>query len=100
MKMTSMLSIEKIIILVSAFGVGLALGTFYFAALWRTVQRLPDARHPLRLMIGSFVFRLAVILIGFNLVMAGHWERMAAALAGFILIRLVLTRYWGLEKAS
>ena len=94
------LNSENIIILVLAFGAGLILGTFYFTALWRTVKRLPEAMHPLRLMIGSFVLRMAIVLPGLYLVMSGHWERLAAALAGFILARLVITRRLGLERTS
>jgi F1F0 ATPase subunit 2 len=70
----------------------LVLGAFYFIALWRTVRKLPDTPRPLRLMLGSFVVRIAVVLPGFYFVMSGHWERLVMALIGFIVARKVLTR--------
>ena len=67
--------------LVAAFTAGTALGAFYFTALWHTVRQLPTAKSPARLMIGSFIIRMVVVLIGFYLVMGeGHWERLAAAM--------------------
>ena len=61
------------------------LGAFYFIALWRTVQQLAGyATSPARLMLGSFVLRMAVVLAGFYFVMGGeHWERLAVAHDGF-----------------
>ncbi|HDP24111.1 MAG TPA: ATP synthase subunit I [Deltaproteobacteria bacterium] len=76
-----------------AFCAGLGLGVFYFLGLWWTIQRLPDARSPGLLMLKSTVLRLAVVLPCFYLVMSGRWERMAFCLLGFILARMVLTRW-------
>lgn len=86
--------------LIAAFTAGLALGGFYFTALWHTVRQLPSAKSPARLMIGSFITRMAVILTGFYLVMgAGHWERLAASMLGFIVIRKILTYRLGPQNA-
>ena len=83
-------------LLSGAFAAGLVLGAFYFISLWRTVKRLPDTPRPLRLMLGSFVVRMAVLLPGFYFVMSGqHWERLIMALIGFILMRKLLTRHFG-----
>jgi F1F0 ATPase subunit 2 len=46
-------------------------------------------------MLGSFVVRLLVTLCGMYLVMDGKWERLLACLAGFLLMRIVLTRLLG-----
>ncbi|MGV8057519.1 MAG: ATP synthase subunit I [Smithellaceae bacterium] len=89
------MSIKTFVILSGAFTAGLILGAFYFIALWRTVRKLPDTPSPLRLMLGSFVVRMAVVLPGFYFVMSGHWERLALALAGFILMRRIITRKYG-----
>jgi F1F0 ATPase subunit 2 len=89
------LNITAIVILVLAFAAGLILGGFYFIALWRTVRKLPDTSRPLRLMLGSFVVRMAIVLPGFYFVMGGHWERLLVALAGFILMRKILTHRFG-----
>ncbi len=89
--MNNELNIVTVALLSGAFAAGLVLGAFNFIALWRTVKRLPDAPHPLRLMLGSFVVRMAVVLPGFYFVMSGHWERLVIALIGFILMRQLLT---------
>jgi F1F0 ATPase subunit 2 len=94
--MMSELNMIKVIILSLAFVSGLVLGAFYFIALWRTVKRLSETTHPARLMLGSFVVRLAVVLTGFYFVMSGHWERLAMALMGFILMKVILTRRVGI----
>lgn len=88
-----------IIILCLAFAAGLFLGAFYFIALWRTVNRLPGTSHALRLMIASFAVRMVVVLTAFYFIMGGHWERLAMALTGFILMRMFLTRRLGKNKA-
>ena len=83
-------------LLSAAFVAGLFLGAFYFIALWRTVKRLPDAPSPLRLMLGSFFVRMAVLLPGFYFVISGgHWGRLIMALIGFVLMRKLLTRHFG-----
>ena len=93
--MNNELNIVTVAFLFGAFAVGLVLGAFYFIALWRTVRKLPDTPRPLRLMLGSFVVRIAVVLPGFYFVMSGHWERLVMALIGFIVARKVLTRRYG-----
>lgn len=94
------LSIITVLILSGAFTAGLLLGAFYFIALWRTVRKLPDTPKPLRLMLGSFLVRMAVVLPGFYFVMSGHWERLVLALAGFILMRRILTRRLGTDMPA
>jgi F1F0 ATPase subunit 2 len=96
--MMNELNIITVVILFLAFAAGLALGAFYFITLWRTVKRLPDTPCPLRLMLGSFVLRMAVALPGFYFVMGGKWQRLATALMGFILMRMILTRRLGTDK--
>lgn len=80
------------LILAAAFLAGMALGLFYFEALWLTVRRLSENPRPQLLMFESLIVRLAVALAGFSLVMAGSWERLAACLAGFFVMRAVISR--------
>ena len=91
--------IVKIIVLVLAFGAGLALGAFYFILLWRSVRKLPEAKSPARMMLGSFVLRMAVVLPGFYFIMNGHWERLVTAFIGFIIMRKILMLRLGQQKA-
>lgn len=81
--------------LVLAFAAGIALGTFYFLNLWKTVQRISEPSGPGLFMVRNFVFRLAVVLPGFYLVMAGHWERLLMAMLGFVIMREILVRRIG-----
>jgi F1F0 ATPase subunit 2 len=50
-------------------------------------------------MITGYFIRTGVVLAGFYIIMSGSWERMVAALAGFILVREVMKRVFGAEKA-
>lgn len=81
--------------LVIAFPAGLALGAFYFLSLWKTLQKIPDASNPGMVMLRNYAFRTSVVLIGFYLIMDGHWERIAVALFGFVIMREILTRRLG-----
>jgi F1F0 ATPase subunit 2 len=75
--------------LIIPFAGGLLLSGVYFAALWLTVRRLPQARNPLLLLGISFLLRTAVLLGGFYCLMQGRWERLVACLAGFFIVRTV-----------
>jgi len=74
---------------------GIALGLFFFGGLRLTVHWLESSPRPLVLALASFVLRLVVATAGFFVVGSGRWERYAAALAGFVAIRIVLLRLWG-----
>ena len=93
------LDATKIFLLIAAFAAGLALGAFYFITLWHTVQCLPASQSPARLMLVSFGLRMAVVMAGFYLIMGGeHWEKLAAAMLGFIIMRKILTYLLGPQK--
>jgi F1F0 ATPase subunit 2 len=95
-------SLDKttLLFLIAAFTAGLALGALYFIALWQTVQRLPAANSPARLMLVSFVLRMAVVMSGFYFIMGEqHWERLTSAMLGFIIIRKILTYRLGPQNA-
>ncbi len=81
--------------IVLAFTAGILLGIFYFGFLWLVVKKLPESRHPVLLVIGSFVLRLSVTLLGFYLVFGGSWQRILACLIGFIVARTYLIRTLG-----
>lgn len=81
---------SSFVALLLAWAAGMGLGLFYFGGLWLTVRQLPTRRHPVPLFLGSFVARTTVVVAGFYFVMGGHWERMLACLAGFIMVRQLL----------
>jgi F1F0 ATPase subunit 2 len=75
-----------------AFAAGLGLGLWYFGGLWWTVQQLGRARRPALWLIGSFVVRAGVSLVGFYLVLGGGADRLMVCLLGFFVARTVLVR--------
>lgn len=79
---------------IALFG-GFVLGLFYFYSLWITVRQLPVTAYPIPLTLGSFIARLAITLLGFYLLMNGHWQRGLIALVGFTIARTILTRIKG-----
>jgi F1F0 ATPase subunit 2 len=72
---------------------GVALGLFFFGGLWWTVRKGTTAANPALWFLGSFLLRTCVALGGFYAVGAGDWRRLLAALVGFVLARLLLTRF-------
>jgi F1F0 ATPase subunit 2 len=83
-----------ILILIAAFLAGMALGGFYFWNVWRSVRKLAEEPQAHSLLLG-YLFRLGVAMAGFFLIMGGQWERLSAALAGFLVARAILVRRWG-----
>ncbi len=73
---------------------GMVLGLFYFGGLWLTVKRLPFAARPALLTLCSYLIRLGVTFAGFYVLAAGSWERLLAVLCGFMVMRIVLVRFW------
>ena len=81
--------------LLTSLTAGMILGIVYFRGLWQTVLRLPDFRRPAWSMSWSFVARVGIVMSGFYFIMDGHLERLAMAMAGFILVRQTLVRRLG-----
>jgi F1F0 ATPase subunit 2 len=81
--------------LILAFLAGLALGVFFSLNLWSSVKKMTDEQTPWHVLFMNFVLRIGVVGAGFYIVMDGHWERMMAALAGFVLMREILVRKLG-----
>jgi F1F0 ATPase subunit 2 len=76
------------------FFAGGLLAVFYFWGLWLTVQRLTDVKKPYLFMLASHAVRLGALMTGLYLLMAGHWEQLIYALAGFLAMRTLLLRRW------
>lgn len=78
---------------------GGGLSLLYFGGLWLTVQRAVDeASRPTLFLLGSFVGRTALVLLGFYLVivfMGDQWLLLVACVVGFIAGRTILVRRWG-----
>jgi F1F0 ATPase subunit 2 len=76
-----------------ALAAGVALGAFYFGGLWWTVVRGVAARQPALWFFASLLLRIAVAMLGFYLVAHGSWERLLVCLIGFVIARLIVTRF-------
>lgn len=71
---------------------GVLLGGFFFGGLWYTIQKGLTAKYPALWFLGSILVRTTVVLAGFYFVSGGQWQRMVAALIGFIVARFVVMR--------
>ncbi|MGJ3252272.1 MAG: ATP synthase subunit I [Elainellaceae cyanobacterium] len=80
---------------IAALPAGFLLGLFYFCSLWITVRQLPSTQLPIRLFVGSFLGRTVITILGFYIIMSGHWERALVGLLGFLLARMILIDRWG-----
>ena len=69
-------------------GVGAALGGLYLGALWLTVTRLVGMRRPGAVLAVSAVLRIAVLLAALALLTGLDGRRLAACLAGLLVVRL------------
>ncbi len=72
---------------------GSTLGLIFFGGLWWTVRKGMTADNPALWFFGSAVIRMSIALTGFYFVMAGDWHRLLAALVGFVIVRMILTRF-------
>ncbi len=86
---------KDVLVLLASLAAGLILGIIYFRGLWQTVVRLPDFRRPVWSVTWSFVARVGIVMTGFFFIMQGHLERLAVAMAGFLLARQILVRRLG-----
>ena len=91
---------SPVLLLVLSFFGGALLGAFYFNNLWNTVKKVTDEGKQGMFLLTGYFLRTGVVLAGFYLIMSGRWERVVAALAGFILIREIMKRVIGGQKAA
>lgn len=75
-----------------AFLAGGPLGAIFFGGLWWTIRKGISSNRPARWFLASLLLRMGVVLTGFYFVAAGHWERLAACLVGFLVARIIVTR--------
>ncbi len=83
---------NETLILMLAGAAGVGLGAIFFGGLWWTVRRGVSSPQPALWFLGSALLRLALTLTGFYFISGGQWQRLVAALVGFIAARLLVTR--------
>lgn len=79
-------------LLIQAWATGVALGVMYFGGLWLTVRGLMGGKSPARWVLGSFLARNGVAVVGFYMVAGDNWRRLLSSLVGFIVARYLLIR--------
>ena len=77
---------------------GFVLGILFFGGLWWTVQKVLSSRRPTLWLLGSLVLRTTVVLAGLYVVAGDDWQRLLLCLSGFLIARVIITRYTGLQK--
>ncbi len=91
---------NPVLLLLISFLGGTLLGVFYFNSLWKTVKKLTGEGKQGMFMITGYFIRTGIVFAGFYIIMSGRWERIVAALAGFILAREIMKRVFGTAKAA
>lgn len=82
---------HEAIVLVLAGAAGGVLGMIYFGGLWWTVGKVVASEQPASWLFASLMLRVAIALVGFYFVAAGHWQRLMACLIGFVFARVFVT---------
>ena len=75
-----------------AWVAGLMLGAFFFGGLWWTVRRGVSSHRPALWFLLSSLLRTGLLLVGLFFVAGHHWERLVAALLGFVIARFIVMR--------
>lgn len=81
--------------LIPALITGSLIGIIFFGGLWWTVNKGMTSRYAALWFTGSLVVRLSVTLAGFYWVGHDDWQRLLACLVGFVIARVVVTRWAG-----
>jgi F1F0 ATPase subunit 2 len=84
---------NEIVYMILAFIVGLLLGTIFFGGLWLTVRKLVISKIPALWVLGSFILRVSITLIGFYYISSGSWQRLLICVAGFIIARFAVIHF-------
>jgi F1F0 ATPase subunit 2 len=83
----------EILYYILALVAGLALGTLFFGGLWFTVKKAVTAKVPAVWIIGGFIIRTSITLIGFYFVSLGSWQRLLMCLLGFVVARMLVMKF-------
>jgi F1F0 ATPase subunit 2 len=73
---------------------GAALGVLFYGGLYWTILRGIGSATPALWFSGSLLLRTALVLVGLYAISGGDWHRLVACFPGFMLARVIVTR-WG-----
>lgn len=83
----------EILFYVLALAAGLVLGAIFFGGLWFAVKKAVTAKVPALWLIGGFIIRTGITLIGFYFVSLGSWQRLLMCLLGFVVARMLVMKF-------
>ncbi len=81
---------NEIIYMALVFTAGLVLGILFFGGLWLTVRKVVTSKRPSLWLIGSFLIRVSITLIGFYYLSQGSWKNLLISVLGFIIARSLI----------
>lgn len=84
--------------MILAFVGGIFLGIFFFGGLYFTIEKMQKIKHPALFMVLSLLIRMAILLLGFYLLMNSQYQNLLAALVGVLISRFILIRKLGNTK--
>ena len=85
--------------LLVALSAGGLLGAAFYGGLWWTVGRGVSSSRPATWFLTSMLVRTAIAVMGFYFVSRGDLRRLLACLVGFVVARVVATRFAGAPRA-
>jgi F1F0 ATPase subunit 2 len=72
------------------FFIGIILGIIFFGGLYWTVLKLNYVKYPSLLIMGSFLLRMAVLLLGLYFISKNGYKGVLFALLGIIVLKFVM----------
>jgi len=84
---------SEILYMILAFIAGIVLGTFFFGGLWFTVKKAITSKIPAIWFLGSFIFRVGIVILGFYYISPGGFQTLIVSLLGFIIARFVVMQF-------
>lgn len=84
---------NETLFMIVALLTGLALGSLFFGGLWFTLRKAMTSKIPALWLLGSFIFRVGIVLVGFYLILQqANWLSGLVCLVGFITARSIVIR--------
>ena len=78
----------------------LILGIIFFGGLWWTIHKGLESKYPAAWFILSFIIRTSIVLVGFYFILDSQWERIVAAVLGFLIARLLIMQITKLPSSE
>lgn len=88
---------NEVLTLLLVIVAGFVLGMLFFGGLWWTVHKGLSSTRPALWFFGSLVLRTTIVLAGLYVVARDDWQRVMFCLLGFLIARVIITRYTGLQ---